>query len=253
MDGAPIFIKILETISISLVAFLYSAVGHGGASGYIAMLSLFGVRYEEIASSTLVVNCCVAGLAFFAYARAGNYRAQVVLPYLILSVPCAFLGALIPIDKKLFTIILCIILPLIGLRFLFWPELKGQNDADVKRPPLPLAAAIGGVLGLLSGLVGIGGGVFLSPIMIIARFATTKETAAASALFILVNSLSGIAGRLFSQKLVLNADLWPFLGAALVGAILGSQLGARRFSSTLLKRILGVVLVLASLKLLQLG
>jgi uncharacterized membrane protein YfcA len=252
VDSAPIFTKILETVCVAVVAFLYSAVGHGGATGYIAVLSLFGVKYETISSSTLIVNCVVAGLALIAYARAGQYSHKTVLPYLILSVPCAFIGALLPVGKQLFHAILCVILPLIGLRFLFWPDLKGEDDAHIKRPPVALAAAIGAVLGLLSGVVGIGGGVFLSPIMIGARFATTKETSATAALFILANSLSGIAGRLVEGKLAVNGpDLIPYLGAAIVGALCGSYLGAKHFSSTLLRRILGVVLIIAALKLIS--
>jgi uncharacterized membrane protein YfcA len=252
VESAPIFTKLLETVAVAVVAFLYSAVGHGGATGYIAVLSLFGVKHEAIASSTLVVNCVVAGLALLAYVRAGKYSHKTVLPYLILSVPCAFIGARIPVDKHVFTIILCVLLPLAGLRFLFWPDIKGQDDNAVKRPPLTVAASIGAVLGLISGIVGIGGGVFLSPIMIAARFATTKETAAASALFILANSLSGIAGRLVDGRMAIHGpDFFPFLGAAIVGALCGSNLGARRFSSTLLKRILGVVLVIAALKLIN--
>jgi uncharacterized membrane protein YfcA len=254
MNSAPflsdVWLNIAQSVCVAIVAFLYSSVGHGGASGYIAVLSLFGLPHEAIASSTLVVNCCVAGLAFFAYQRSGNYKHNIVLPYLILSVPCAFLGAMIPVDKQLFNTLICIILPLTGIRFLLWPNLKGQNEDEVKGAPLPLAAIIGGALGLLSGMVGIGGGVFLSPIMILCKFATTKQTAAASALFILVNSLAGIAGRVVNHKLNIDNTLWPFLAAALCGAFFGSYLGSRRFSSTFLKRLLGFVLVLVALKLL---
>ena len=251
MDSAPLFITTLETVCVAVVAFLYSAVGHGGATGYIAVLSLFGVQHEAIAGTTLVLNCLVSGLALFAYARAGQYSHKKVLPYLILSVPCAFLGAILPVDRQVFHLILCLILPLIGLRFLFWPDLK-NDDGAVKQPAPLLAAAIGAVLGLLSGIVGIGGGVFLSPIMIMARYATTRETAAASALFILANSLSGLAGKVVQHKLDLsNSNLWPFMLAALIGALAGSHLGARKFSTTLLKRLLGVVLIIAALKLIQ--
>ncbi|MBS1994396.1 MAG: sulfite exporter TauE/SafE family protein [Cyanobacteria bacterium SZAS LIN-3] len=252
MDSASFFTIFLETLSVGVVAFLYSAVGHGGATGYIAVLSLFGVGHEAISGTTLVLNCLVSGLALAAYARAGQYSHKVVLPYLILSVPCAFVGALLPVDKKLFHLILCWILPLAGLRFLIWPEIKGEDEARIKRPPTALAALIGAALGLLSGIVGIGGGVFLSPIMIMCRFATTKETAAASALFILANSLSGLAGRLYEGKLDLSGPtLWPFLLAALFGALAGSHMGANRLSSLRLKRLLGIVLVIAALKLIQ--
>lgn len=252
MDSAPFFTTMLETVAVAVVAFLYSSVGHGGATGYIAVLSLFGVQQDAIAGTTLVLNCLVSGLALFAYARAGQYSHKTVLPYLILSVPCAFIGALLPVDKRLFHLILCVVLPLIGLRFLLWPDLKTDSDVEVVRPPLALAAVIGGVLGLLAGIVGIGGGVFLSPIMIMARYATTKETAAASALFILANSLSGLAGKVVQGKLALSdSSLWPFLLAAFVGALVGSHLGAKKFSTTLLKRLLGVVLIIAALKLIQ--
>lgn len=250
--------ELFKTILIAIVAFLYSAVGHGGATGYIAILSLFGLAHDQVAGTTLLLNTCVAGLSLFFFARAGQLNMRLALPFLLLSVPMAFVGAKLKIDQQTFHYILAGVLILSALRFIFvdTSKVKGKpaeeatlEEATFKAPPMPLALTVGGSLGLMSGIVGIGGGVFLSPILIFCRFADVKQTSAASALFILANSISGLLGRYLEQRL----DFYQpgnYLPVAIIAALAGGYLGAGRFSSRVLQIILGVVLLVASTRLL---
>lgn len=230
------------------MAALYSAVGHGGATGYIALLSLFGLKHEEIATTALILNTIVAGISLFYYARAKQYNFKMALPYLILSIPLAYIGAKLSLPKPVFAMILGILLLLAALRFLFFPTEKNSEENEIQPPSTWLAAAIGGVLGLFSGIVGIGGGVFLSPILIFNRWASTKQTSAIAALFIVVNSISGLVGRLSDGPLHVY-QLLPFLLVATPAALLGSRYGAGKFSSNGLQRLLALVLILAAVKL----
>lgn len=241
-----------KTILIAVVAFLYAAVGHGGATGYIAALSLFGHSHDEVAGTALLLNTVVASLSLFFYARAGQLNMRLALPFLLLSVPMAFIGAKLHIDQKTFHYILAGVLVLSSLRFIFvdTSRVRGNPDESVvyKAPPLPLALAVGGALGFVSGIVGIGGGVFLSPILLFCRFADVKQTSAASALFIVANSISGLIGRQLDHRLDFY-HLGSFLPLAIVAALAGGYLGAGRFSSRALQIILAVVLLMAALRL----
>lgn len=248
---------ILQCLCVALVAALYSAVGHGGATGYIALLSLFGLKHEEIATTALLLNTIVAGISLLFYARAKQYNFKMAFPYLILSIPLAYIGAKLPLPKPVFAMILGVLLLLAALRFLFFPTINNSTLRDdlttlektqIQPPSTWLSAAIGGVLGLFSGIVGIGGGVFLSPILIFNRWASTKQTSAIAALFIVVNSVSGLAGRLSEGPLHVY-QLLPFLAVAAPAALLGSIYGAGKFSSNALQRLLAVVLMLAAIKL----
>ncbi len=238
------------------MAALYSAVGHGGATGYIALLSSFGLKHEEIATTALILNTIVASISLFFYARAKQYNFKLAVPYLILSMPLAYAGARLPLPKATFATILGLLLLLAALRFIFFPSqnaTRAENSTTVEEPQIQppstlVAALIGGVLGLFSGIVGIGGGVFLSPILIFRRWASTRQTSAISALFIVVNSVSGLVGRLSEGPLQLY-QLWPFLLAAIPAALLGSTYGAGKFTSAALQRLLAVVLILAAIKL----
>jgi len=240
--------QISKIILVSLVAFLYAAVGHGGATGYIASLALFDMPHEAIASTALVLNCVVATIALTMYARAGQLSLKLTWPFLLLSMPMAYLGARLNVDKQIFVIILSISLYLAALRFLFKPTLVDSPDA-LRPVPLAIGIVSGAVLGLLSGIIGIGGGVFLSPLIVLCRYGNLKQTAATSALFIVANSLSGLIGRFIDNKLDFEPVmlLLPF---AIVAALLGAYLGARRFNSDALRRLLAVVLLLAATKLL---
>lgn len=263
-------ITILQCLCVAFVAMLYAAVGHGGATGYIALLSLFGLQHEEIATTALILNTAVASISLTSYYRAGRFNIKQALPYLILSIPLAYLGARLPVDKHTFAYILGTMLALAALRFAALPDtnVKGQSKKDtsssldssapeasaddetIQPPSVILAAGAGGILGLLSGIVGIGGGVFLSPLIIFKHWATTKETSAISALFIVVNSISGLIGR-FSDGKGEMIHLLPFLLVAVPAAIFGSTYGASKLTSRKLQRLLALVLALAAFKLFQ--
>ncbi len=254
-------ITALQCLCVAFVALLYAAVGHGGATGYIALLSLFGLQHEEIATTALILNTVVASISLTNYYRAGCFQLKQALPYLILSIPLAYIGARLPVDKHTFAYILGTLLTLAALRFAVLPNTSGNNEKTnnnnelpdnekIQAPPIGLAAGAGGILGLLSGIVGIGGGVFLSPLIIFKHWATTKQTSAISALFIVVNSISGLAGR-FSDGKGEMVHLLPFLLVAAPAAIIGSTYGASKFTSKNLQRLLAIVLALAAIKLFQ--
>ncbi|MCI0343719.1 MAG: TSUP family transporter, partial [Planctomycetales bacterium] len=194
----------------------------------------------------LVLNLLVAGTGAVAFARAGHLRAALLLPFAAWSVPLAFLGGRLRLPPGTYDVLLAAVLAFAALRMLF-PR-PGEEAPSSRRPPVAAAAGLGAGIGLLSGLVGVGGGIFLSPILLLARWATPKEAAAASAAFIVLNSAAGLGGRATRGDLDLSGVL-PLAAAALVGGAAGSLLGARVLLGTTLRRILGVVLAIATGKL----
>lgn len=226
------------------VAVLYSSVGHGGASGYLAVLALAGYSAAAVSTTALILNVGVSAIAFLAYRSVSPPRRAVVVPLLVGSLPMAFLGGKMPVSERLFTVLLCLALAAAALRLLFSP--RGADQAG-NQSPIWLFA-IGAAVGLVSGMIGVGGGIFLSPILLLARWATLKETAAISALFILLNSLSGLVARGPAIGPALEAA-GPFLAVAMAGGVLGSYLASRRLPLGALRSALGVVLLLAAFKL----
>lgn len=233
---------------IFFVALLYSSVGHGGASGYLAALSLFGYAPAEMKASALLLNLLVAGVSFLSYRRAGHFDGRLLWPFAIASIPAAFVGGFLKIPPRAYALLLAAVLVFAAVRLIF---VTGATPDSPPRPPRAAAAlATGGGIGLLSGLVGVGGGIFLSPLMILLGWADAKRTAAASAAFIWVNSAAGLFGHL-SRQGPATLSLWPLAVAGLAGGILGSHAGARRLSTLWLRRLLGAVLALAAFKLLR--
>ena len=233
---------------IFCVALLYSSVGHGGASGYLAVLSFFAFSPGDIKSTALVFNILVAGIASLAYMRAGYFSWKSIWPFIMASIPAAFLGGMIIVSPRLYMVLLALVLLVAAWRLaLSGPVTKCSEDQRPIR--LPLALTAGGGIGLISGMVGIGGGIFLSPLILLARWADVKHTAAISATFILVNSLAGLAGHMTNQHINIIAFA-PFLLAAFCGGLLGSHLGANHFSGLTLRRTLAVVLIVAAGKML---
>jgi hypothetical protein len=230
---------------IALVAFAYSLVGHGGASGYIALLTLAGLSAAVVRPSALVLNVCVSAVAFMHYAKAGHFRWKLFWPFAALAVPAAWLGSQVVLDPLVYQRILALCL-LVAVARLF--GLFGNGEGERRAVPMALAIGIGAVLGLVSGVIGIGGGILLSPLLLLFRWADAKTTAATSALFILVNSLAGLAG-LWSGGATFDPRMLTWVGVALVGGAVGSWLGARRMPEPRLRQALGAVLVLASFKL----
>lgn len=232
-------------VAVFAIAFLYSSVGHAGASGYIAVMSLFGLAPELIKPTALTLNILVAALGSVQFYRAGHFSWRLFWPFALLSVPAAFAGGYLSLPARAFKLIVGLVLLFSAARL----SLRPQPDELAKPPSRPLALAIGGGLGLLSGLTGTGGGIFLTPLLLLLRWARTKTAAAVSACFILVNSAAGLLGSLSSQRSLPGPALALAL-CAIAGGAAGSYLGSTRFSPTAIKRLLAVVLVIAGVKLL---
>jgi uncharacterized protein len=246
MTDWPWMTTLLASLLLFVVAALYSSVGHGGATGYLAVLSLFAVPPEQMSGTALILNVFVAGIASLAFTRAGHLNARLLLPFILVSVPAAFLGGYLKIADRLYFVLLAIGLLAAAFRLGFTTQ---KNSAEPTRKfPFAWGFPIGGIIGLFSGMIGIGGGVLLSPMLIIARWSAAKQAAAVAAIFIVVNSLAGIAGRVARGTLDVIPVLVP-LAAAFAGGLLGSHLGANKFSGIFLRRLLAAVLVLAAAKL----
>lgn len=230
-----------------LIAALYSAVGHGGATGYLALMSFFDVPPQVMASTALTLNCITAGISCFMYSKAGYLSKRLTLPFVISSVPCALAGAMVKFSEQQYAVLLALTLIITAILLLVKRKTSPADEKFVASPSLPKAATAGALLGLLSGAVGIGGGVFLSPLIILARWADTKSTSATAAVFIIANSASGLAGRALSGTLEFG-NVAPFLAAALAGALLGSYWGAHRAPARGLRVPLAIVLFIAAVK-----
>lgn len=228
------------------VSFLYSTVGHAGASGYIATMTLFGLLPGFIRPTALILNILVASIAAWQFYRAGHFVWRTFWPYMVLSVPCAFLGGMANVPAHIFKTLLGIVLIGSSIALL----LKIRSSDAVSSPHLRISIGTGGVLGLLAGITGTGGGIFLTPILILAKWAKTKQASAASALFILVNSIAGLVGFMSgSNKLPSFSTLLPLLGTVLVGGSIGSFFGSRKFPKEVVRGCLSIVLLIAAYKL----
>lgn len=237
--------ELLFVIGLMLIAFFYSSVGHGGASGYLALMALFSFAPDSIRYYALVLNLVVSVIAFISYSRAGFFRWRQVVPFLITSMPAAYIGAQFSINPAIYKIILGIMLIIAVARMLFVRNTENDTTHD---PPFLLAMGIGLVLGLASGIIGIGGGILLSPILILARYARIKEASAASALFIFLNSGSGLAG-LMATNISFQPHIIYWISGVMAAGLVGSAIGSRTISELNLKRVLSLVLIAASLKL----
>ena len=237
---------VLFYLLLFLVAFLYSSVGHGGASGYLALMALFSFTPEEMKPTALLLNLFVAGTAFVPFYRGKHFIWKIFLPLALASVPMAFLGGMITIDASIYKKILGCLLLIPIARFIFFKNIPVDN---LKEPGIGLPAVIGAVIGFLSGLIGIGGGIILSPIILLLKWTNQKQTAAISALFLFVNSLSGLGGQL-TRGIQFSTDMVAYVAIAFTGGLLGSYFGSLRFRQDLLKYLLAGVLLLASVKLL---
>jgi uncharacterized membrane protein YfcA len=231
---------------IFVAALLYSSVGHGGASAYLAAMALAGIAPAVMRPTALVLNLLVAAIAAVQFARAGHFSWRLFWPFALGSVPLAFVGGTIQMPTALYKQMLGAVLLFAAARLLYVPRV-GQ---PVRSPmPLWLAVLVGAGVGLLSGLTGVGGGIFLSPILLVGRWAEPKPTAAVSAAFIWVNSLAGLAGQVASLSLIpAGVAVWSV--AAVGGGLLGSTVASRKLAGWMLRRLLAVVLVVAGVKML---
>ncbi len=229
---------------IGIVAFLYSSVGHAGASGYIAVMTLFGLAATAIRPTALILNILVATIGSIQFARAGYFRWRLFWPFAVLSVPAAYLGGYLQLPVVILRILIGLVLLFSAARLFF----RKNDPPEVQSPAPPAAIGLGGVVGLLSGLTGTGGGIFLTPLLLFFRWARIREAAAVSALFILVNSIAGLAGYFIAHRSVPSLGL-ILSGAAVVGGTAGSYFGSRRFPVRTISLVLAIVLVIAGTKL----
>ncbi|MEW6333464.1 MAG: sulfite exporter TauE/SafE family protein [Thermodesulfobacteriota bacterium] len=239
-------VLILLLICILAVAILYSSVGHGGASGYIAVLALFSLEPASFKPTALVLNILVSSIATISFARAGHFSWHLFWPFAAASIPCSFIGGGLALPPHLYK-------PLVGVILLFSAGRllihKKYAEAETRRPSVPVALVLGALLGLLSGLTGVGGGIFLSPLLLLLKWGKVREVSAVAALFILVNSIAGLVGHLSSLQAI--PYFAPFLGiAALIGGSIGAFFGSHRLPMRVIVQSLAVVLSIAGVKML---
>jgi uncharacterized membrane protein YfcA len=230
--------------AIGLIAFLYSSVGHAGASGYIATMALFGTAATTIRPTALVLNILVATIGTFQFWRAGYFSWKLFWPFALLSIPAAYLGGYLQPSAAILRILIGVVLLFSAVRLIF----RRADPPHITTPSRPLAIGAGAGLGLLAGLTGTGGGIFLTPLLLFCRWARIRQAAAVSALFILVNSIGGLLGYFSATHSI------PLLGmylaaAAIIGGLVGSHLGSRRFPSRTISILLAFVLTIAGCKL----
>jgi uncharacterized membrane protein YfcA len=239
---APLLV--LLTLAVLVIAFLYASVGHAGASGYIAVMTLFSMAPAEIKPMALALNILVASIGSWQFWRAGHFSWRLFWPFALLSAPFAFLGGYLNLPTHAFKVLVGIVLLFSAVRFMLRPP----TELEPQVPSKPLSFGIGAGLGLLSGFTGTGGGIFLTPLVIFMQWARTKTAAAISALFILLNSASGLLGNISATK-SFPAFAFPLAVAVIFGGAAGSYLGSRKFPHTTIKRLLAVVLTIAGFKL----
>lgn len=238
------------TFLIFLAALLYATVGHGGASGYLAAMALFNVPPEVMKPTALTLNLFVAGVGTYRYARAGHFAWNIFWPFAVVSIPFAFLGGTWKLPAQAYKLILGLVLLFAAWRL----AIKQSAHAPAVQRPiiLPAALGLGSAIGLLSGLTGVGGGIFLSPLLLLLGWAEVRKTAAVSSAFILVNSAAGLLGQILRShglRSLPHQILW-WAPAALIGGLIGSELGSRRLTPLTMRRLLAAVLVVAGLKML---
>lgn len=241
MDAVTLFYLLLF-----IVAFLYASVGHGGASGYLALMALFSVAPAVMKPTALLLNLFVSLTSFIQFYRGGHFRWKVFWPFAAASIPLAYVGGLVMVDAVVYKKILGLLLLIPIVRFFFF---SNATVEEKKENALPVSLLAGGGIGFLSGLIGIGGGILLSPVLLLLRWTNQKETAAISALFIFVNSFAGLAGQL-TKGVQFTSDMYGYVVIAFLGGLCGAYFGALKFRQTILKNVLATVLLVAAYKLL---
>jgi uncharacterized protein len=233
-----------------LVAFLYASVGHAGASGYLAVMALLSFPIASIKPTSLVLNIVVSLIASYKFISAGYFNRRVFLSFAITSIPFAFLGGYIKIDPAYFKVFAGVFLLISAALLVIRGYLKPSEET---RPVnLFLSAVLGAAIGLLSGLIGVGGGIFLSPLIILMGYAKVKDASGIAALFILCNSILGLLGHYASLQSV-DSQIWWWIAAVILGGFGGAHLGSRKFNSKFIVTVLFVVLITAGLKFLIVG
>jgi hypothetical protein len=236
---------LLLSLFIFLVAGLYASVGHGGASGYLALMTLLSMPIATIKPVALMLNIAVSLIAFIQFYRSGFFNKKLFIPLAIASVPAAYAGGLLSIDPHLYKQLLGGLLFISAIRLAM--PLK-KEAIVIQHFNIVLVVMIGASIGFLSGMIGIGGGIILSPLLILVRYSDIKTTSGISALFIFVNSIAGLLGQMH-QGIVFSSSMSVMIAVAIAGGLIGSYIGAKQLNVSLLKKVLAVVLFIASLKL----
>jgi len=240
---------ILLAISFLVTAVLYSSVGFGGGSTYLALLIIWSVPYFVFPVIALSCNIIVVSGNCFNYIRAGNLNLKLLIPYLIGSIPLAFIGGSLPIEKELFEILLFSILAAAGTLLLFNFKSYDNKKENYKKIPIVVSILIGGTLGFISGVVGIGGGIFLSPILFLIRAGRPKHIITTASLFILINSITGIVGQLTKNEVLSEIpNYWYLLGAVLIGGQLGNFLNLKVFPTRILALVTALLVIFVALR-----
>ncbi len=235
----------LFLIILPIVSFLYSSVGHGGASGYLALMALFSFAPESMKPTALLLNIFVAGISFYYYFKAGHFNKKLFIPFAIASIPLAYLGGTIEVDASIYKKILAVLLIFAILKML---NVFGKESDNTKSVKLWQGLIVGGIIGFFSGLIGIGGGIILTPVILLLHWGKMKEAAAVSALFIWVNSAAALIGQ-FSNGVSIEKGSFILVVIALIGGVLGGYYGSKKINNQKLRYILAFVLIIACAKL----
>lgn len=227
-----------------LVAFLYASVGHGGASGYLALMALLGYSAAVMKPTALLLNILVSLVAFLSFYRARHFRPTLLWPLIAASIPFAYLGSVLPISENIYKKVLGVVLLLSVIRMV----LGTAEKPLAKAPKWYVLFVIGAVIGLVSGMIGMGGGILLSPILLLMNWSNQKQTAAISAIFIFLNSAAGIVGQM-QTGFILAPQTTGVVFFVITGGWVGAYIGAEKLKSTSMKYILAIVLILAGIKL----
>lgn len=238
-------ITLTFAVLLIVVAFLYAAIGHGGASGYLALMLLYDFPTELMRTTALILNIFISLVSFYQYYTAVKFNWKLFFSLTVTSVPAAFIGGSINLDSRVYKKTLAIILVLSVVRILW----KTKDDQQTVKQTYPVALFMGACIGLISGLIGIGGGIILTPLLLLLSWTTIKESAAISALFITVNSIAGLAGTTKANFHLLDGQTLILVLIALFGGALGAYYGSKHFQTPLLKMFLAIVLFIASFKL----
>lgn len=230
---------------LPIVSFLYASVGHGGASGYLALMAIFSVTPELMKPTALLLNLFVAAIAFYYYYKEGYFNKKLFISFAIASIPMSIIGGYIEVDTTIYKKILAVLLLFAILKML---NIFGKESAIIRDIKLWQGIVVGGIIGFFSGLIGIGGGIILSPIILLFHWGKMKEAAAVSALFIWVNSAGGLIGQL-SSGVNLNIQSFGLVAIALIGGVFGAYYGSKKLNNQNLRYLLATVMAIACFKL----
>lgn len=245
----PWLVALVVALLMGAVALLYASVGHAGASGYLAVMALLGVAPMIMKPTALVLNIIVSLIAVVQYYRVGAFSWRIFLPLALTSIPCAYLGGYLSLPAHWYKPIVGLVL-IYAVLYSFRRSYQTSSNEFKTVAPLTLGV-VGAVLGLLSGLTGVGGGIFLSPLLLRMNWAPVRVISGVAAMFILVNSVSGLLG-VFSHHQVLSPNLPYWVCAVMVGGLIGAHLGSKRLNTALIQRVLAVVLLISGLKMILL-